>query len=145
MSFQPGESGSLSHTDRQTHPLGVSLPAFAVLTSLCLTDTVVLVQGAELGAGGREAVFFISTLEAGKNTLTKQILLWLHLQEMVETYIAYVLLCHLFLRTRLMVSDDYTFSVMLCSLFSPNPKTIPRSTFGSPCAPLVFLRWQMHI
>lgn len=76
---------SLSHTDEQTHPLGSSLPAFAVLTSLCLTDTVVFVQGAELGAGGREAVFFISTLEAGKNTLTKQILLWLHLQEMVET------------------------------------------------------------
>lgn len=51
---------------------GVTLPVFAVLTGV-VTD-VVLVQGAELRAGGRQAMFLVSALEAGQNTLTKQIL-----------------------------------------------------------------------
>lgn len=58
-----------------------SSPMFAVLTPLCSTDSVVLVQGAELRARSRKPVFLICTLEAGQNTLTKQISLWLHLWE----------------------------------------------------------------
>lgn len=54
---------------------------FAVLAAV-VTD-VVLIQGAELRAGGRQAVFLVGALEAGENTLTKQIL-WLLLHEMVH-------------------------------------------------------------
>lgn len=36
-------------------------------------------------------MFFISALEAGQNALTKQILPQLHLQEMVQTQIVYVM------------------------------------------------------
>ncbi|KAF3852571.1 hypothetical protein F7725_005926 [Dissostichus mawsoni] len=52
------------------------------LYALRLTDCVILIQGAELRAGSREAVFLISALEAGQDTLTKQILTRLHLQDM---------------------------------------------------------------
>lgn len=45
---------------------------FAVLAGV-VTD-VVLIQGAELRAGSRQAMFLVSALEAGQNTLTKQIL-----------------------------------------------------------------------
>lgn len=41
-----------------------------------LVNSVVLIQGAELRAGSGESVFFVSALEAWKNTMTKQIL-WL--------------------------------------------------------------------
>lgn len=54
------------------------LPVF-VLAALRLAGTV-LVQGAELRAGGREPLLLISTLEAGQDALTEQVLLRLHLQ-----------------------------------------------------------------
>lgn len=63
----------------------VCLPALAILVVVYVTDSIVLCQGAELGTGGRKAVLFVSTLEAGKNTLAEQILTRLHLQEMVQT------------------------------------------------------------
>lgn len=63
---------------------GVSLPVFAVLTAHSFTESA-LVLGAELRAGGRKAVFFISALETGEHALTKQVLPQLHLQEMTET------------------------------------------------------------
>lgn len=86
------ESLLLSFTDTQTqHPWGVCLPALAVLTVVSLTGGVVLVQGTELWAGRREAVFLVGALEAGQNTLTKQILPRLHLQEMVETHKVWLL------------------------------------------------------
>lgn len=50
----------------QTDAHWVSLPVFALLT-----DSVILLQGAELRTGSRQTVFLISPLEAGKNTLAK--------------------------------------------------------------------------
>lgn len=58
---------------------------FVVPTVFFLTDSVVLIQGAELGAGSRKAMFLISAVEAGQDTLTKQILPQLHLEEEVDT------------------------------------------------------------
>ncbi len=109
MSFQPRESGSPMHTHIHTHAIanffshrhahtytlntnwGSVLPVFAGLIVVFLIVSVVLIQGAELGAGSRKAVFFISTLEAGQNALTKQILPHFHLDEKVETQINCIL------------------------------------------------------
>lgn len=70
---------------------GCSLPALAVLIAVYLTNSVVLIRGEELRAGGRETVLVVSALEAGQDTLTKQILTRLPLQEMVETQILWLL------------------------------------------------------
>lgn len=77
----------LCHTHTQ-HPEGGGgegcLPAPAVLTAVYPTDGVVPIRGDELRAGGRETVLVVSALEAGQDTLTKQVLTRLPLQERVE-------------------------------------------------------------
>lgn len=67
--------------------MGVLLPALAVLAAMGRTGSVVLVQGAELREGSGEAVLFVSALEAGQDTLAKQILSRLHLQEIGKAHI----------------------------------------------------------
>lgn len=62
----------------------------AVLTAVNPTDSVVLIRGEELRAGGRETLFVVA-LEAGQDALTKQVFTRLLLQEMVETQIVWLL------------------------------------------------------
>lgn len=71
--------------------MGGGLPAPAVLTAVYLTDSVVLIRGEELRAGGRETLLVVSALEVGQDTLTKQVLTRLPLQEMVDTQIVWLL------------------------------------------------------